>query len=518
MKILVVDSNLSTYRILSSMLCDFIQDIECIDTANTHDMALKLYSEKKYDLLFVAAQYRGGSGFSVIGGLRELNSDIHAVIYGDNFKEDDYRKMIQCQVLDILDLPVSKEKLAVITKNFLRARNDRRMQLISDREKLAQQANELIEFSFIYSVLFNGDLNWEWQRYQYLLNISGVGYVIYISLDKNDNETPINYERYSRQLKKNVTPGYRCIVGREVSRRIVLFVMARFGLEKDRNTSVTEQIRYGNYVRKVFREMFSMDAKIGIGSQKPVNKLSVSYEEALRNLRYDDSGTGILSKSAAINIEGDEKFYSELEQKFLTHIREGSEEAMNNLTALLELMQHFSETDKKNKMFELLVMASHIARYDGKNESEYTNYMELGRQLYHIEEEEISAWAYRSVSYILKAVRDLQNTTTYADIRKALRYIDSHYDEDITLEECARLLNLSPQYFSRVFREQAGITFVDYLTNVRIRKAKEWLAYSNNTVQEICFKVGYRDPNYFTRVFKKTAGVTPRQYKAQKKK
>ncbi len=518
MKILVVDSNLNTYRILSSMLHDFIQEIECIDTANTSDVALNLYSEKRYDLLFVASQYRGGNGYSLINGLREINSDIHAVVYGDNFNEDDYRKMIQCQVLDILDLPVSKEKLAVIINNVLRARNDRRIQLLREREMLAQQADELIEFSFIYSVLFNGDLNWEWKRYQHLLNISGYGYVIYISLEKNDSVSSLNYERYSRLLKKNVTQGYRCIVGREVSRRIVLFIMAKYGLEKESNASVTEQIRYGNHVRKVFRDTFSLDAKIGIGSQKPINKLSISYEEALRNLRYDDSGTGILSKNTATNIEGDLKFYSELEQKFLTHIREGSEEAMNNLTALLELMQTFSLTDKKNKIFELLVMASHIARYDGKNESEYTNYMDLSRQLYHVEEEDINAWAYRSVGYILRAVRDLQNTTTYADIRKALSYIDSHYDEDITLEECAGLISLSPQYFSRVFREQAGITFVDYLTHVRIRKAKEWLAYSNNTVQEICFKVGYRDPNYFTRVFKKTTGVTPRQYKVQKKK
>lgn len=518
MKILVVDSNLSTYRVLTSMLPDFIQDIECIDTANTSDMALSLYSEKRYDLLFVAAQYRGGNGCSVINSLRGLNTDILAVIYGENFKEEDYRRMIQYHVLDILDLPVTKDKLGIITKNFLIARNERRLQLINDREKLAQQANDLIEFSFIYSVLSNGGFNWEWQRYQYLLNISGVGYVVYISLDKNDNNIPIDYERYSRLLKKNVTPGYRCIVGRELTRSIVLFVMAKFGLEKDRNTSVTEQIRFGIYIRKVFRDMFSMDAKIGIGSQKPINKLSISYEEALRNLRYDDSGTGILSKNTATNIEGDEKFYSELEQKFMTHIREGNEEALNNLTALLDLMQNFSLTDRKNKIFELFVMASHIARYDGKNESEYTNYMELGRQLYHVEEEEINAWAYRSISYILKAVRDLQNTTMYADVRKALRYIDSHYDEDVTLEECAGLLSLSPQYFSRVFREQAGITFVDYLTHVRIRKAKEWLVYSDNTVQEICFKVGYRDPNYFTRVFKKTVGVTPRQFKAQKKK
>jgi two-component system response regulator YesN len=94
--------------------------------------------------------------------------------------------------------------------------------------------------------------------------------------------------------------------------------------------------------------------------------------------------------------------------------------------------------------------------------------------------------------------------------------MDNHYDEDITLEEVSSILNLSPQYFSRVFHEKTGVTFVDYLTRVRIKKAKDWLTYSQSNVQEVCFKVGYKDPNYFTRVFQKTVGVTPRQYKAQK--
>lgn len=518
MKILVVDSNLSTYRVLSSMLSEFIQEIECIDTANTRDAAISLYTEKRYDLIFVAASYREGSGYSIIKDLREMNGDVFAVVYGENFKEEDYQKMIRYQVLDILKLPVTKERLGEITKHFVEARNRRRLQLINDREKLAQKANEMIEFSFIYSVLFNGDLNWEWHRYQYLLNISGSGYVIYISLDKSNNNQPVDYERYAKALKKNVTPGYRCIVGREVTKRIVIFVMAKFGLEKDRNTSRTEQIRYGKYIRKYFKEVFSIDIRIGIGSEKPINKLPISYEEALRNLRMDDTGMGVISQSAESSIEEDEKFYAELEQKFLTHIREGSQEALNNLSALLELMDNYTLTDKKNKILELLVMASHIARYDGKNESEYTNYMELGRQLDHMDEEGINAWTCRSISYIVKSVRDFQNATPYSDVRKVLRYIDNHYDEDITLEEGAGIVNLSPQYFSRVFREQAGVTFVDYLTKVRIRKAKEWLTYSNDTVQEICFKVGYKDPNYFARVFKKTVGVTPKQFKARKMK
>lgn len=516
MKFLIVDSNMISSRNLSSFIGETIQDLEYIDTANTYSMAISFFENKRYDLVFVALRFRGGDGISLIRELQTKYGSVHTIVYGEEFTTEDYQSLIRLRVLDFLELPFHKEKIEYCLVQFLEEQKKQRMKLVSDRENLAQQANELIEFSFIYSVLFNGDLNWEWQRYQYLLNISGIGYVIYVSLDRNPEEKPLPYERYAKLIKKGVTPGYKSIIGKEATRRIVIFVMAKYGLERDRNTTRTEKIRYGKYVQRVFKDMFGLDAKIGIGGEKPIEKLPISYEEALRNVRFDNSMSGINTKHMTACAREDDGIYSQMEQKFLTDIREGSQESMNSFSSLLDLMQNFNLTDRKNKILELLVMASHIARYDGKNESEYTNYMELGYQLYHMGEESLNAWALRSVSYILKSIRDFQGANSYADIRKVLRYVDAHYDEDITLEEAAGIMSLSPQYFSRIFKEQSGSTFVDYLTNVRMRKAKEWLVYSSDTVQEICFKVGYKDPNYFARVFKKTVGVTPKQYKAQK--
>ena len=68
-----------------------------------------------------------------------------------------------------------------------------------------------------------------------------------------------------------------------------------------------------------------------------------------------------------------------------------------------------------------------------------------------------------------------------------------------------------------VFKTQTGVTFTDYLTGVRVNKARELLEGTNKSMKEICSEVGYSDPNYFSRIFKKNTGVTPTEYKEGKR-
>ena len=70
-----------------------------------------------------------------------------------------------------------------------------------------------------------------------------------------------------------------------------------------------------------------------------------------------------------------------------------------------------------------------------------------------------------------------------------------------------------PYYFSKIFKDELGLNFIEYLTSVRIEKAKELLTESDMSMKEICGACGYTDPNYFSRSFKKNVGVTPTEYK-----
>jgi len=98
-------------------------------------------------------------------------------------------------------------------------------------------------------------------------------------------------------------------------------------------------------------------------------------------------------------------------------------------------------------------------------------------------------------------------------IIKSIEYIKNHYNSEITLEEVAGYICVSSYYFSKIFKEVTGKNYVDYITELRIEKAKEMLKSGELSIKDICFEVGYNDPNYFSRVFKKVEGVTPSEFK-----
>lgn len=100
-------------------------------------------------------------------------------------------------------------------------------------------------------------------------------------------------------------------------------------------------------------------------------------------------------------------------------------------------------------------------------------------------------------------------------IDRAKQYISQNYQQPLTLEEVADIIELSPNYFSQLFHEETGYTFSDYVTEVRMQKAKELLRKNDKTLKEISILIGYRDPNYFSRVFKKQIGISPKQYQNQ---
>lgn len=100
-------------------------------------------------------------------------------------------------------------------------------------------------------------------------------------------------------------------------------------------------------------------------------------------------------------------------------------------------------------------------------------------------------------------------------IEKAKTYIISNFAKSISLEEVAELVNLSPNYFSNLFKETKGETFIDFVTRIRMEHAKKLLEENEHTLKEISYKVGYKDPNYFSRVFKRNFGVSPKHYQKE---
>jgi two-component system response regulator YesN len=102
-------------------------------------------------------------------------------------------------------------------------------------------------------------------------------------------------------------------------------------------------------------------------------------------------------------------------------------------------------------------------------------------------------------------------------MNKICDYLEEHYQEDISLEEAAKIIGFSSYYFSKLMKEYCNISYVDYVSTIRMKKAKEFFDTTDKTINEVALLVGYSDPNYFTRVFKKLEGETPSAYKENRK-
>ena len=100
-------------------------------------------------------------------------------------------------------------------------------------------------------------------------------------------------------------------------------------------------------------------------------------------------------------------------------------------------------------------------------------------------------------------------------IQKAVGYIEDNYaKEGISLNEAANAAEVSPNYFSAMFRQEMGMTFTEYVTKKRMEKAKRLLRQTERNSGDIAAEVGFKDPHYFSFVFKKTQGCTPKEYRS----
>jgi YesN/AraC family two-component response regulator len=100
-------------------------------------------------------------------------------------------------------------------------------------------------------------------------------------------------------------------------------------------------------------------------------------------------------------------------------------------------------------------------------------------------------------------------------IRQAKAYIVDHMTEEISLAKLSEEFELSPVYFSRLFKQETGANYVDFLVQTRIEKAKELLSDPTKRIYEVSHAVGYQNEKYFSRVFRNHVGRTPSEFREE---
>lgn len=132
--------------------------------------------------------------------------------------------------------------------------------------------------------------------------------------------------------------------------------------------------------------------------------------------------------------------------------------------------------------------------------------------------DDVEEWMREQCAKVVRKIRGMREHQSVIQVMKAIEYIQQHYmDPKLSLKSVCQHISMSSSYFSSIFKLANGKTFVEFVTHLRMEKAKELLKMSSLKSYEIAYEVGYSDPHYFSGAFKKHTNETPTDYRQKLK-
>lgn len=389
------------------------------------------------------------------------------------------------------------------------------LDILTSNQKLSEEDyKSFVERSMMFSIFFRGCHPNETLCFKKLFHLGDTGYVVildcseFLHLGTSDSSAD---ELEIHHFIKNLFPDRKYLVGPLIVNRICLLFIQ--DTPADEPTYKSESISLARELVREFQLRFGFTASIGIGSLQSINTIYSSFLDASASLYYRSSSSINYYKDISKNDQNIHFDYLITEQHLLEAIRLRKTDAYDYFGLIMEFIRPFNDETKRNKILEILILSNHAMGLDSPNEAKMINYTGYSEEFMQLKGDELIEFAHRSFILITSYVKAQSNIDYSNHIVKATKdYLEQHYAEDISLEDVAEQVNISPQYFSKLIKKSTGFNFIDWLSMLRVKKAKELLTNSDLTVKEVCFMVGYKDPNYFSRIFKKRIGITPSEY------
>lgn len=513
-RILVAEMDQSVTEYIRNLVKTDIKEAMIVSEVSSGNDVISEMINLEPDLIIIAIKITGLNGLEVIKQIRKINQSIRIIIISAYDYFEFAREAMKYHVSDYLLKPIQKETfIETLHSEFSLIQKER--QLMKQNEKdsgLFQKALQFVEQDFIYSVLFNENYEDSIGQFKSLLPIEESGYIMNIELE------PFSMERYWDEekgqgkiidiLRNTIKEEVNGMIGPELLNHILVFVSYS---EKSKTDVRAESIKRAGKILKKLYEILGVKAFIGIGSVKPIHKIHMSYQESLQCLNFKHEA--VINHVSELKRKPVElQQYVKLEQQLIEYIRYAKKEAHGVFSELLELLHPFRREERANKIMELLTSVAVQTRQGDALEYEKIDFYKSFESVAAMTREQQDRWAYVRFEHMMKSIRTNRMDRKTSVINDALNYIQNHYKEDISLNQISMHVSLSPQHFSKIFKEETNVNYVEYVAGLRISKAKELLNNTNNTIKEVCFMVGYQDPNYFSRIFKRYVGVSPTEY------
>ena len=504
---------------------------ECeIEMARTGRDVIELAEIFRPDIVFMDIQMPGINGIDAIREIKKSNQTAEFIVLSAYDKFDYAKEAVNLGVMEYMTKPFDKLSICEVVRRAIERIDSRRKKRSQDlfiREKM-ESVTPIIENGFIYATMFNEYAQEDVENYKNLLGLE-TDYGCMLAFVMGDDQhgrqmtnavgasvrMQKNYQKFRELLKEQ----WNCVVGAVISNKVPVFLpCARQQVTYEERIDMIDTCRA--LARRLKKEI-DISFRIGIGSIRKLMDSMDSYEEALKAL---DNSTGSVAHvdDLPIQCRYDDEYRVDLENELFDRLRNGTSEECGRAAARYFDWMADNYTDKPDsirlKTLEFVLFAENEAYLSGGMTYHFSDRADyLGVVMNTESVRELRSWFIEKFRECNGNMHTKKNEHENSLVQRAKEYINGNYKKDLSLDELSKELDISPYYFSKLFKEETGSNFVEYLTGLRMGRAKEMLGDESLSMKEICAEIGYSDPNYFSRIFKKNVGLTPTEYREREK-
>ncbi len=525
-KIMLADDEGIVIDSLRFIIDKYFKDSCIVEHAMTGRSVIELAEKFMPDIAIMDIQMPGINGIDAMKEIHKKNSSVLFIILTAYDKFNYAKEAINLGVLEYLTKPVNHTIIAnVIQKAMDMITEDRRKRSndLLIREKL-EIVVPIIENDFIYAILSWEDSSKVETMFRPLLGIAeNYGMIMVMefgdSLEEGILTNPVGIsvkaQSFYSAIKDSLKEEFNCIAGPIMVNKIVVFIpSAEPQLEYDDRSVLIDK------VRKMIRELtkqIDVQFRVGIGSVTAFNRLRDSYKEAIAAVNNSKSRVAHV-KDLPYGCEYADDYPIDIETAFMEMVEKGNMEGAKSETNRFFdwMIRHYPDCmmDIKLKVLEMVLFAEQKAFLSGGMTYDFRYRKDYLMTLMQMDNYELlRKWFLEKTAEACSNVGTKRGEQTSGVISRARTYIEENYSKNISLDDVSRYVDISPYYFSKLFKEETGENFIEYLTNIRIEKAKKMLSNREISIKNIGIDIGYSDPNYFSRIFKKQVGITPTEYR-----
>ncbi len=499
-----------------------------VASAKTGRSVIELAESFRPDIAFMDIQMPGINGIEAMKEIQKSNRSIIFIVVSAYDKFDYAREAIGLGVMEYINKPISQNAVADILQRAMQKKDLERSRRSNDlliKEKL-ETVVPVIENGLIYSILFQENYAQESENFKQLLGIEeNYGYIMVVEYGDaaesghltNAVGASVRLQPNYTELRETIKEFFPGIVGAMMANAVIVLVPCS---DEAAANEYEERVQVIETARKMIRKLRNkMDAqfRVGIGAVRKLDKAGLSYTEAMNSFQYT-TGSVAHAKDLPMECSYEEDYPIQTERNLFERVQ------MGDVTGAVTEAGHFFDwminryadaiMDVKLKTLEFVLWAEKICFESGGSTYRFQSRHDYLPAICDFQNgEELRSWFLTKIREAAGKVLGNKEKSSVSLVERAKEYIKRSYFKDISLDEVSREVNISPYYFSKLFKEETGENFIEYVTAIRMEKAKELLSRTDKSMKEICVEVGYSDPNYFSRSFKKNVGVTPTEYK-----